>query len=170
MVGKKLPLFIMALSGILSLPISASGAGEFERATLKGLPGVRVFVEDIQPDAKADGLRREDIQTEVELVLRSSGIKVLTEEEHLKTIGMPYLYVLVGTNKIKMEGSYYSYSFHLDLTQQVTLVRSRMRATATTWSTELVGIVGARDFNRLQQNAADLAKKFANDFLAVNPR
>jgi len=49
-----------------------------ERESLRRLPGVHVVIEDIQADAQADGLSEEAIRTAVELILRSSGIRLLT--------------------------------------------------------------------------------------------
>ncbi len=50
-----------------------------ERATLRGIPGVKVAVENIDAQAKQDGLHQHELQTDVELRLRQSGIQVCDE-------------------------------------------------------------------------------------------
>ena len=49
----------------------AHPANPDQRESLRGLPGVQVLIEDIRPDAQADGLSQEAIRTAVELILRS---------------------------------------------------------------------------------------------------
>ena len=46
--------------------------------SLKGIKGLRVTVETLNPSIEADGLREYQIRTDVELKLRLAGIKVLT--------------------------------------------------------------------------------------------
>lgn len=74
-----LSAIIMALT-CLTLS-TAQAAGSNERESLVGLPGVLVVIEEINPEAQTDGLSVEAIQTAVELILRSSGIPVLTPSE-----------------------------------------------------------------------------------------
>jgi hypothetical protein len=76
----------MSIRLILVLLLLAStgaqgGDTEGERATLRGLDGVQVVVEDLQPDVERNGLTRQQLQTDVELRLRKAGIRVLTEQE-----------------------------------------------------------------------------------------
>src|SRR5262245_2968895 len=66
----------------------------------EGLKGVGVLIEDLDIYVEADGLRREDIQRDVELKLRQSGIRVLTAAQRWATRGMPNLYVRVVPVKI----------------------------------------------------------------------
>ena len=71
----------------------AHAASPDQRESLRGLPGVQVLIEDIRPNAQADGLSQEAIRTAVELILRSSGIRVLTQSERSEMPSKPYLYV-----------------------------------------------------------------------------
>src|SRR2546430_1281063 len=74
----------------------ALSAERLQRETLKGLSGVGVLVENLRADVEAEGLRKADILTDVELRLRKNGIKVLTGTEQSKapaTAGAPCLYV-----------------------------------------------------------------------------
>lgn len=69
------------------------------RETLRGLPGVGLAVENIDPDSQADGLSIEKIRTIVEFILRSGGIRILPESEIAMMPASPYLYVNVNILK-----------------------------------------------------------------------
>src|SRR6185503_215890 len=97
----------------------AQAAGDpQERESLRGLSGLGVVIGEINPDAQADGLSQEAIRTAVELILRSSGIQVLTQPELLKPPVRPYLYVQITTIN---SGSLYSVGLNEILYQEVSL-------------------------------------------------
>ena len=73
------------------------------RESLRGISGVGVVVEDIGPDASADGLSQDAIRTAAELILRSKGIKVLTSVERTRLGSAPYLYINVNTLNSRMK-------------------------------------------------------------------
>jgi hypothetical protein len=142
-----------------------------ERASLAGLPGVKVVIDEIKSDAQADGLSEEGIRTAVELILRSNGIRVLTQSEWLTTPSGPYLYVTVNPMKSKT-GSYYAVGTIIQLNQRVSLVhRPEHTMAATTYEMSGVGIYGTQLLRSLISDVIEpYVKTFANDFLAVNPR
>ena len=141
-------------------------AGEYERETLRGLPGVDVLIEDLDPDATAAGLSRDAIQADVELILRSSGIQVVPLGR--VPVG-PYLYLNVIT--VKNGLGVYAYSVSLELNQKVEVLSgTRKQVYAATWSKRTIGSVGRDNLHTIvSDNVAPLVKRFANDFLAVNP-
>ena len=96
-------------------------AEEDARETLRGLKGVQVVVEDMDPDVERDGLTKSQLQTDVELRLRKAGIQVLKEEERRATPGRPYLYVAVTTLKDR-DGLSYAFAINVDLEQKVALL------------------------------------------------
>ncbi|MGH7183037.1 MAG: hypothetical protein ACREJN_13800, partial [Nitrospiraceae bacterium] len=59
--------------------------------SLRGLPGVFVVTEKIAQDAQTDGLSQEAIDTAVELILRSNGIRILTKEQFFTMPSVPVL-------------------------------------------------------------------------------
>ena len=63
---------------VLATPCSA------EESPLQGITGVRVFSYPSE-DTESSGASAKDIQTEVELMLRKYGIRVLTQEEYKST-------------------------------------------------------------------------------------
>ena len=68
------------------------------RESLRGIPGVGVVVEGISSEVTADGITAEAIRTAIDLILRSSGIQVLTQSEQGQLVSAPYLYVNVQEN------------------------------------------------------------------------
>lgn len=65
-------------------------------ASLWGLPGVEVMVEDMAPDIEAAGLTKKAIQDTVELRLRVNKVPVLTRDERMMHPAAPLLYVNVN--------------------------------------------------------------------------
>lgn len=158
---------IMVLTGLdLS---TAQARAPYERESLRGLPGVVVVIETITPEAQADGLSEEAIQAAVELILQSSGIRILIESDALKVFSHPWLYVVPNIGKA---GPYYYYNVSLRLIQEVLPVQGRQhRIAATTWEGNTAGIVTNNDLREVILEIIERwAKAFANDFLAVNPR
>jgi hypothetical protein len=83
---------------LLAITPLAAGDSDEERQTLVGLKGVRVVVENINPNAEKDGLSLVLLQTDVELKLRQAGIPVLTGEETFRAPGSPFLYLVVSAS------------------------------------------------------------------------
>ena len=140
------------------------------RESLRGISGVGVVVEDIGPDASADGLSQDAIRTAAELILRSKGIKVLTSVERTRLGSAPYLYINVNT--LKEELGLYTYAVNVDFKQVVGLLSIKnARAWGATWSASVIGAVGETNLRQIITDAVEpLVKDFTNDFLLVNPR
>jgi hypothetical protein len=142
---------------------------EGSRASLKGLTGVGVLVENLDnPDAEKDGLSKDQIQTDVELRLRMAGIKVLTEKQMFVTPGMPSLDVNLNTHKRQET---YSVALSISLSQMVNLSRDpQISVNATTWRDAEVGTVGSAHLNQVRDKIKDYVDKFINAWLSVNPK
>ncbi len=140
------------------------------RESLRGISGVGVVIEDISADASADGLSQDAIRTSTELILRSKGIRILTNIERTRLGSAPYLYINVNT--LKEELGLYAYAVNVDLKQVVGLLSIKnARAWGTTWSASVVGSVEEANLRQLITDGVEpLVKDFANDFLSVNPR
>ena len=78
----KKSLIVLMVMSLCSL-ISNSGfcSDEMERRSLKGIKGIFVFVEKLPNEVEKAGLRKDQINTDVELKLRMEGIKVVSEQE-----------------------------------------------------------------------------------------
>jgi len=148
---------------------AAQAATADQRESLRGLPGVGLVIEDIDAEAKADGLSVEAIRTAVELILRSSSIRILTRTEVSNTTSGAYLYVQAATYKIR--SGLYAYTTTVALRQSVSLVqRPQQTIFASTWDRVYVGSPGSQNISWLINPIEDSVKIFANDFVAVNPR
>jgi Cdc6-like AAA superfamily ATPase len=145
--------------------------GQSNRATLKGLKGVGVLVENLSSEVEKEGLKKNGLQLEVEFKLREAGIKVLSKEESLKTPGEPYLYINVNMNTAKTESDIYPYSIDMLFIQKVSLLRNPQQVTyAVTWSTGGVGSITKQLVSRLRSSVSDMVDIFIKAYLAENPK
>jgi hypothetical protein len=149
---------------LTALGVHASD-NELERATLRGVTGITVLVEGINPDAVKDGLTTEQIQTDVELHLRKAGVNVLTSSP-------TYLYVnahaLKGQDAV---GGIYVYNCEVSLHQPVVVAATAAVAIVPTWSASYLGLVGRNNIARsVRDEVADLVDQFLNAYLAANWR
>lgn len=137
------------------------------RESLRGISGVGVVVEGISLEASADSLSQDAIRTAAELILRSKGIRVLTNIERTSA---PYLYINV--NLLKEELGLYAYAVNVDLKQVVGLLSMKgAQAWAATWAASVVGMVGEANLRQIIADGVEpLVKEFANDFLLINQR
>ncbi|MGH2359408.1 MAG: hypothetical protein ACRDGM_02550 [bacterium] len=143
---------------------------ELDRETLRGLQGVYVLVEHLEPTIERDGLRRDQIRTDVELRLRQAGIPVPTEEERLRTPGTPYLYIRVASHS---DSGLHAFHIAVELRQAVLLERNPAKfvGARTTWEfIGAVGTVGSSKVRKLREVIADAVDEFINAYLTVNPR
>ena len=142
---------------------------KFEIESLRGLKGICVVIESLSPDIEKDGLRIENIQTDVELKLRLAGIKVLTGEERIKEPGTPFLYVNVSSSKSEL--GIYTFSINIQLRQLVFLARDLdTRIFACTWIKGTIGTIGANNVVDIRDYVKDNVDNFINDYLSVNPK
>lgn len=84
-------LQLVAVTLVLANIAVAQALDVGSRESLKGISGVGIVVEDIGPEASADGLAQDAIRAAVELILRSKGIRVLTNAERTRVGSAPYL-------------------------------------------------------------------------------
>jgi hypothetical protein len=163
-------LLVTVLTLALQSPLFAIN-GKSNRATLRGLSGVGVLVEQLAPEIEREGLIKNQLQIEVELKLKMAGIKVLTKEECLKTPGEPYLYVNVNVNIAKTESDIYPYSIDVLLMQKVSLLRDPKQTTyAVTWSTGGVGSIEKSILSQLRTSVEEMVDLFIKTYLSENPK
>ena len=95
--GVMMTVMILAYVNLGMAQVSAP----IQRESLRYLPGVTLAIEEIEADAKADGLSEETVHKAVERTLQSRGIPILTQVEGSETPSKPFLYVRVATYKIE---------------------------------------------------------------------
>jgi len=147
----------------------ASTSVQYE--SLSGVTGIFVLVEDLKDEVQRDGLSKEQIQTDVELRLQQSGIKVLSQKESVASPGAPYLYLRLNTYKAR-EISAYAFNVEVHFYQTVQLVRKpAMTLSGVTWHARgITGIVGASNLRDVLQFVADPVDEFINVYLVANPK
>jgi len=139
-----------------------------EQNALRGLNGLCVIVEDMDPKMEELGLTRDQIQTDVELRLRRAGIIVLTMEEALKSPGSPYLYVNINSYFLSTL-PIVAFSTRVELRETVTLVNG-MKTEGNIWHIGTVGASRTQDIRKIKEFIEEGVDKFINDYLAANPK
>jgi hypothetical protein len=159
---------IVIVATLITLNPSTWGQDdETTRPTLRGLQGVFVHVEPLDPQVEQDGLTKNQIHADTESKLKSAGIKVLTREEFLKLSGHPYLYIGVNISMLKTQITRYLFYIRIELNQEVVLVRTpETKLSTVTWSAGGWGIDFSLD--NIRQTVKTQVDKFINVYLAEN--
>ena len=139
------------------------------RQSFRGLKGVYVFVENLDPQIEKDGLTQDSIKRDVEVMLRKAKIKTLSKGEWFEVTGSPYLYVNANVLKLT-ETKEYIYSISIALKQNVYPVREPIEILgAATWS--VGGIIGITpNLDKIRASVKELVNTFIKTYLSVNPR
>jgi hypothetical protein len=160
---------VSAIVVLVLLPVVVWGfENKRTRETLRGINGVSVVVEAIEPEIEKAGLTREQIKTDVEQKLFVKGLNVLTPET-----GGAFLYVGLLIVKHEKLSSYfqvdlYLYTIELKLNQGVFLERNKKPTTATTWS--IVALGANKDVGVIRNAIKGCVDIFLSSWLSVNPK
>jgi len=162
------PRWIVILAFVAALASPALAADDDVMGkTLAGLRGVRVEVVKMDPDAEREGLTQSILRTDVELRLRQSGIRVLTDADDALTQGTLHLQV----RTVKSEHGFYAYNIDLGLWQFVRLIRDpSIASVAVTWRAGKGGFIGTPRFPEIRNDVRDMVDEFINAYLAANPK
>jgi len=145
----------------------ATESDKQSRASLAGIKGVGVVVEDLAQDAEQEAFTTQLIQADTEQKLRAAGIRVLTDEELAKAPGMPYLYVNIFTFR---DAELYAYHITFELKQMASLVRKPgVKQSLATWKISSGGTVGAKKLSELRSFVKDDVDRFISVWKAANP-
>jgi hypothetical protein len=163
---------VVALVLVLLVPGISHALTDKQKALI-GLKGLKVVVE-APPEAERLRLTKNQIKTDVELRLRKAGIRVLTEEQWLKTPGAPYLYVKVTAVirpniPIYAYNIIYPYNIIVALCEQVMLFRG-ISVEGTIWISTITRLVEKNKIRLIRESVGDLVDKFINDYMAANPK
>jgi hypothetical protein len=162
---------LFSCCGLLASDADAQLDDSTNQESLRGLKGVRVIVRmSASPDAERDGITKDKLQTDVELKLRQTGIRVVSFEEWKKTKEDGIGWLDLSVSALKHE-TFYACNVQLKLMQPVMLSRDPSKKTfATTWSTGSVGVFGMMRLEGIRKEVADKVDEFANNYLAVNSK
>ncbi len=168
---KKLCIFLIIFTlSLLNLSSFVTAYdSKVSRQSLRGLKGVYVFVENLEPQIEKAGLTRNSVRRDVELMLRKAKIKILSKGEWFDVTGSPYLYVNANVLKLP-DTKEYIYSVNIALKQNVYPVREAIEILgAATWS--VGGIIGITpSLDKIRASVREQVNKFIKTYLSVNPR
>jgi hypothetical protein len=147
---------------------------EQTRLTLKGLKGVHVIVEDLQPNVlkydkyiRENRLNKDVLKTDVEAALRNAGIRVLTWQEMLNTQGKPILYLNINTHE--SEKYWYGYNVEVELRQVVfPEINPKMKIMVSTWSINATGVANIGNLHVIKNDVMTLVGTFIRAYKHVN--
>jgi len=144
---------------------------EVSRETLIGLQGIRVVVEELQPNlqkyAANFGLNAAQIKRDVEQKLRDSGIRVVEGDDWLKVPGRPALCINVNTHET--EKYWYAYDIKFELRQVATLeANPKVKTLADTWSISITGMANIGNLQLIRQDVGVLTGRFVGAYRMVN--
>jgi hypothetical protein len=152
------------LTTLLLLPMSMSAAGDepIDRATLKGLKGVGVIVDMIDPELEKLGVTRDLILTRMLTRLGADHINV--NPGATEFLGLRITAVRSGHGP-------FAVSLTLGLYQPVLLSRNHdMRTSTQTWEVETVLLADPKILTTAcGESAEDLIDRFSTAFHFVNP-
>jgi hypothetical protein len=153
--------------------------------TLRGVKSVKVLIESLNDDAKGGGLVEETLQTDVELKLRTAGIRVYDKklipdpkdwDEFEKWFNdySPHVTLYVNLNVKKISDiPMYAMAIDVDVHEDGVLTRGsqKIETMVSTWNTGCVVTVGANNFREGARNSViDLVDMFINAYLKMNPK
>lgn len=165
-------VIILFLLSFLTVPGFGEDS-EVSRATLTGLQGVGVVVEEMQPNiqkyAAKFGLSGAQIRRDVVQKLQEGGIRVVEGNEWLAIPGRPVLSVNVNTHET--EKYWYAYDIKMELRQLAVLeANPQVKTLASTWSISLTGLANIGNLNLIRQDVGALAGRFVQAYRAVNKK
>lgn len=171
---KKLAAVATSQPGLLpdgQLPV----AYVIDKKILTGLKRVAVVVEDLHHEVQVAGLLRDNLQTNAELKLRTLGVPVRDIADADKDERKAYIYVSVGSVG-PMPSGQIAYSVRVELKELVALTspvdKRIVTTTAATWGCPgITGFAPRSEIAEVVKNCVqDMVNKFANDYLAANPK
>lgn len=154
-----------------SIATARASDSEIDRASLKGLQGVFVLVEDLNFPEEQAGLKAADIQADAEKNLRTAGIPLLSKAQNIDTPGMPTVYISVSIAS-STATDLWPFSIDVNFEQQATLKRSpdTFVPTAVTWHVGSIGAVDRSNLRSVRDRVNEQVGKFVNAYLKVNPK
>jgi hypothetical protein len=154
---------ILLTVAFLLLPpaIRAAGDERIDRATLKGLKGVAVVIEVLEPQLEKLGITRDALITRMLGRLHTDGIAIDPGAVE---------FVALRINAARFNHGPFSVSFSMGLYQQVLLSRNPEVKTSTqTWEVESVLLTDPKQLlNACAEIADELADRFAAAYHSVN--
>ncbi len=133
---------------------------------LEGLPGIRLVVEQIDPDAARIGLDRKTLRTQVATQLHRAGIPLVADGYFVPILRVRGRIV----TRLKHPGVW-AYSTEVRLEEHVHLCRSPHELyRATTWSSIDVGLCDAEEVRQIRGAIETQIEEFIRAYREGNPK
>ncbi|OHB54321.1 MAG: hypothetical protein A2Y07_02650 [Planctomycetes bacterium GWF2_50_10] len=161
-------VFVLASLAVCGFINRAQAQNKAEKTSLSGLKGLHLVVEKIDPQLNTALLESVSVEKDIQATLAAAGIKIVDEDEMLKTAGMPYIYINVGTAKA---GLVFAYHVQVEVRQGAYLERDpNIIVTSTTWSGRgVTGMVAISETNTIRTVLDDSVAEFIKAYIAANP-
>src|SRR6266436_7461107 len=168
--GCRVLIGLTVLFGLIGLADRGSCASNSDtaRETLRGLPGVFVAVEALDPAVERAGLTTRQLHTDVEAQLQQAGLRLLTKEEWLMVIGQPLVYVHAQVF-LPSQGQA-AYHISTEFYQRASLDAYASSALVATWTTAYLGLVEVDALHTLRDHVRAYVDQFINAYYSVNSR
>lgn len=170
---RKLCILLLLIHFLLTSLVNRGFAEDsaISRATLAGIQGVQIVVEEMQPNLQKSAGKLApntgQIKREVEARLRDRDIKVVSGSDWLKVPGRPVLYINVNTHET--EKYWYAYDVKLELRQIVYLeTNPKTKTLANTWSLNVTGMANIGNLDIVKTDMMVLVERFVNAYRSVN--
>jgi hypothetical protein len=138
------------------------------RNTLRGLPGVEVVVESLEPEIERAGLTAVAIRADVVGVLQAGGVRVYASQHENPSPAKPYLYVLVNALTLPRRGGH-AVGVQVHLRQSlVSAVTSSNIVNAMTWDAHTVLVARPGGLRLVRVEIQMFVKQFVADWAAVH--
>jgi hypothetical protein len=138
------------------------------RDTLRGLTGVEVLVEGLQPELLQGGLTMAAIRADVERRLREGGISVYASQSANPSLAKAYLYVHLNALPLAQDAGYaIAVQVHLRQTLRSPVTGSNI-VNAMTWDAQNVLGVPASALQTVRAEVLMFVDQFVEDWAAVH--
>lgn len=171
MKAKSLQIFlILVTSMLLYVPslVAADSAHDLSALTLRGLSKVYVEVDGIHRDFEKFGLVADQLKSQIETTLSTSGLAITTQQALLDDADVARLRIKINANENQYR--FYHYGVKLELAQKIPTNKHGGYIAETTWTNGQTGVIMPMELRRLGTYAKELVAVFLKDFHAQNPK
>ncbi len=167
--GGRVSLVLLLALGLTSSDASAQLFVSTGRDTLRGLPGVEVLIEPLQPELERAGVTGALMAASVTQQLKAAGITVYADQRQNPSPSQPYLYVHVNAAPDERSGAFaVAIQVHLRQTLSSLTTESRV-VNAMSWDAHSVAVMPVAMLKAdVADEVQDLVARFVADWRAVH--
>jgi hypothetical protein len=136
--------------------------------TLRGLPGIEVIVDSLQPELESGGLTNAALRADVEGRLRRGGITIYPSQVANPSPAKPYLYIALNALTLPAGAGYaLGVQVHLRQTLRSPVTNSNI-VNAMTWDIHNVLAVPAAGLQSVRAEVLTFVDQFVEDWTRVH--